>query len=96
MALEAANQALLHPVVVIWVHLSSFDWLSIRERVTEPTTIMDLASAAKLKNILLYGIQLHQSKDLESWERSVLRLDEITSALIRERSPALVGQLLQA
>ncbi|KAL7393077.1 hypothetical protein ABVT39_006255 [Epinephelus coioides] len=94
--LEAANRARLHPLVVIWVHLSGSDELSVSGRVAEPAAIMDLASAAKLRNILLYGIQLHQSKDTERWEKSMLRVAEITSALIRERSPALVGQLLQA
>ncbi|XP_028437199.1 D-ribitol-5-phosphate cytidylyltransferase isoform X2 [Perca flavescens] len=94
--LEAANRALLHPLVVIWVHLSGSDELSVSGREVEPAAIMDLASAAKLRNILLYGIQLHQTKDTERWEKSVLRVAEITSALIRERSPALVGQLLQA
>lgn len=94
--LEAANRALLHPLVVIWVRLSDSDELSVSGRAAEPAAIMDLASAAKLRNILLYGIQLHQSKDTERWERSVSRVAEITSALIRERSPALVGQLLQA
>ncbi|XP_035527693.1 D-ribitol-5-phosphate cytidylyltransferase isoform X3 [Morone saxatilis] len=94
--LEAANRALLHPLVVIWVHLSASDELSISGRMAELATIMDLAAAAKLRNILLYGIQLHQSKDTERWDRSVLKVAEITSALIRERSPALVGQLLQA
>eukprot|EP00064_Thunnus_orientalis_P011290 superscaffoldBa00001618_g11320 len=29
----------------------------------EPAAIMELASAAKLRNILLYGVQLQQSKD---------------------------------
>ncbi|XP_029306995.1 D-ribitol-5-phosphate cytidylyltransferase [Cottoperca gobio] len=94
--LEAANQALLHPLVVIWVHLSGSDEPSVGGRMVEPAAIMDLASAAKLRNILLYGIQLHPSKDTERWERSVLRVADITSALIRERSHALVGQLLQA
>uniref|UniRef100_UPI0037E93228 D-ribitol-5-phosphate cytidylyltransferase n=1 Tax=Semicossyphus pulcher TaxID=241346 RepID=UPI0037E93228 len=94
--LDAANRALLHPVVVIWVHLSCSDELSISGGAVQPAAIMELASAAKIKNILLYGIQLHQSKDTERWERSVLKVAEITSALIRERSPALVGQLLQA
>ncbi|KAK5862127.1 hypothetical protein PBY51_017556 [Eleginops maclovinus] len=94
--LEAAKRALLHPLVVILVLLSGSDELSVSGRVVEPEAIMDLASAAKLRNILLYGIQLHQSKDTQRWERSVLRVAEITSALIRERSPALVGQLLQA
>ncbi|XP_032374839.1 D-ribitol-5-phosphate cytidylyltransferase isoform X1 [Etheostoma spectabile] len=94
--LESGNRALLHPLVVIWVHLSSSDELSVSGRGVEPAGIMDLASAAKLQNILLYGIQLGQTKDTDRWERSVLRVAEITSALIRERSPALVGQLLQA
>ncbi|XP_041798451.1 D-ribitol-5-phosphate cytidylyltransferase isoform X1 [Chelmon rostratus] len=94
--LEAANRALLHPLVIIWVHLSASDELSVSGRVVEPAAIVDLASAAKLRNILLYGIQLHQSKDAERWERSVLKVAEITSALIREKSPALVGQLLRA
>ncbi|KAJ4930892.1 hypothetical protein JOQ06_025195 [Pogonophryne albipinna] len=94
--LEAAKQALLHPLVVILVLLSGSDELSVSGRAVEPEAIMDLASAAKLRNILLYGIQLHQSKDTQRWERSVSRVAEITSALIRDRSPALVGQLLQA
>uniref|UniRef100_A0A3B5A8F4 D-ribitol-5-phosphate cytidylyltransferase n=1 Tax=Stegastes partitus TaxID=144197 RepID=A0A3B5A8F4_9TELE len=44
------------------VHLSSTDEPSVSGRAAEPAAIMDLASAAKLRNILLYGIQLHQSK----------------------------------
>lgn len=95
-ALEAANRALLHPLVVILVHLSTSDELSVSGKMAEPAAIMELASAAKLRNILLYGVQLQQSKDTERWERSVSRVAEITSALIRERSSALVGQLLQA
>ncbi|KAI3360753.1 hypothetical protein L3Q82_012990 [Scortum barcoo] len=78
------------------VRLSGSDELSISGGAVEPAAIMDLATAAKLRNILLYGIQLHQSKDTERWERSVLRVAEIMSALIRDRSPTLVGQLLQA
>ncbi|XP_041649783.1 D-ribitol-5-phosphate cytidylyltransferase [Cheilinus undulatus] len=94
--LEAENRALLHPVVVIWVYLGCQDEPSIRGSRVEPSGIIELASAAKLQNLLLYGIQLHHSKDTECWERSVLKVAEITSALIRDRSPALVGQLLQA
>ncbi|CAK6958989.1 D-ribitol-5-phosphate cytidylyltransferase isoform X1 [Scomber scombrus] len=95
-ALEAANRAILHPLVVILVHLSTSDELSISGRMAEPAAITDLASAAKLRNIFVYGVLLQQSKDTDCWERSVLRVAEITSALIRERSSALVGQLLQA
>ncbi|XP_034409566.1 D-ribitol-5-phosphate cytidylyltransferase isoform X2 [Cyclopterus lumpus] len=57
--LEAANRALLHPLVVIWVHMSDSDELSVSGRAA---AVMDLSSAAKLRNILLYGIQLHPSK----------------------------------
>nr|XP_057908819.1 D-ribitol-5-phosphate cytidylyltransferase [Doryrhamphus excisus] len=85
-ALEAADQTLLYPVVVIWVLLST----------SEPAAIMELASAAKRLNILLYAIHLQQSKDAKRWERSVSKVAEIISTLIRERSPSLAGQLLQA
>ncbi|XP_070821713.1 D-ribitol-5-phosphate cytidylyltransferase [Chaetodon trifascialis] len=94
--LDAAYRALLHPLVIIWVHLSASDELSISGTAAEPAALMDLASAAKLRNVLLYGVQLRQSKDAERWERSVLKVAEIASALIREKSPALIGQLLQA
>ncbi|XP_037531995.1 D-ribitol-5-phosphate cytidylyltransferase [Nematolebias whitei] len=93
-ALEAANRALLHPPVVIWVRLSSAHEHMVNR--TEFAAIMDLASAAKLQNILLYGIQLHRSEDTEQWERSVSRVAEMASALIQNRNPVLVGQLLQA
>ncbi|CAG6014077.1 unnamed protein product [Menidia menidia] len=92
-ALEAANRAVLHPPVVIWVHLSGAGESSAGP---EPSAFWDLASRARLRNVLLYGLRLHQSKDAERWERSVLRAAEIASALIQGRSPALVGQLLQA
>nr|XP_004560240.1 D-ribitol-5-phosphate cytidylyltransferase isoform X4 [Maylandia zebra] len=59
-ALEAENRALLHPVVVIWVHFSRTDELPVSERA--PTAITELASTAKHRNILIYGIQLKQSK----------------------------------
>ncbi|XP_069576802.1 D-ribitol-5-phosphate cytidylyltransferase isoform X1 [Brachyistius frenatus] len=95
-ALKEANRALLHPPVVVWVRLSSADEPSVSGKVAEPAAIVDLASTAKLGNILLYGIQLHRSQDAGRWERSVLKVAEMASALIRGRSPALVGQLLQA
>ncbi|XP_019734259.1 D-ribitol-5-phosphate cytidylyltransferase isoform X2 [Hippocampus comes] len=90
-AIEAARQTLLHPVVVIVVHLSNAD-----RRAVEPAAFAELASTAKLRNILLYGVHVQQSKDAERWARSVAKVAELTSALIRERSEALVGQLLQA
>lgn len=94
--LQAADRALLHLPVVIWVHLRAGDEPSVSGGAAEPAAVADVASAAKLRNILLYGVQLRRTKDSERWERSVLKVAEIASALIQERNPALVGQLLQA
>uniref|UniRef100_A0A8C6TYP2 D-ribitol-5-phosphate cytidylyltransferase n=1 Tax=Neogobius melanostomus TaxID=47308 RepID=A0A8C6TYP2_9GOBI len=43
-SLQAAERALLNPVVVVWVHLSGADLPSIGETATEPAAISDLAS----------------------------------------------------
>ncbi|XP_008322450.1 D-ribitol-5-phosphate cytidylyltransferase [Cynoglossus semilaevis] len=94
--LEASNQAVLHPLVVIWVYLTTSDEPSCISRTTaEVKAFTDVASEAKLRNTLIYGLQLPRTQDSECWRRSVLKFAEITSALVRERSFALVGQLLQ-
>ncbi|XP_021416043.2 D-ribitol-5-phosphate cytidylyltransferase isoform X1 [Oncorhynchus mykiss] len=97
-ALEEADRALLHPVVIIWVYLNvSEDGLSASEPMGgEPAAMMELATGAKLGNILVYGIQLHHSKEATLWGRSVEKVAQMSCALIRDRSPALTGQLLQA
>ncbi|XP_037131004.1 D-ribitol-5-phosphate cytidylyltransferase isoform X2 [Syngnathus acus] len=56
-AVERSGQTLLHPVVVIVVHLSTPERWAI-----EPTTFTELALAAKRRNILLYGVHVQQSK----------------------------------
>ncbi|RVE63145.1 hypothetical protein OJAV_G00164780 [Oryzias javanicus] len=95
-ALEEANPAPLHPLVVIWMRVVGEDEASDSGMVAPASALVDMASAAKLHQILLYGIQIHQSKDSERRDRSVTRAAQIVRVLIRERSPALVGQLLQA
>ncbi|XP_056142757.1 D-ribitol-5-phosphate cytidylyltransferase isoform X2 [Lampris incognitus] len=95
-ALEAAERTVLHPAVLVWVHLNVSDGPFISQRREETAAIAELASVAKSRNVLLYGVRLHRSQEAASWERSVGRLTEIISALIRDRSTALVGQLLQA
>ncbi|KAJ7985397.1 hypothetical protein DPEC_G00351630 [Dallia pectoralis] len=96
--LEDVDRALLHPVVIIWVHLESpEDDSSVSEGTSgKRAAMMDLALGAKLRNALVYGIQIHHSKEAQLWERSVEKLVQILSALIRDRNPALTGQLLQA
>uniref|UniRef100_A0A4W5L306 D-ribitol-5-phosphate cytidylyltransferase n=1 Tax=Hucho hucho TaxID=62062 RepID=A0A4W5L306_9TELE len=97
-ALEEADRALLHPVVIIWVYLnvSEDDSSANKPMGGEPAAMMELATRAKLGNILVYGIQLHHSEEATLWGRSVERVAQMSCALIRDRSPALTGQLLQA
>ncbi|XP_037310683.2 D-ribitol-5-phosphate cytidylyltransferase isoform X2 [Pungitius pungitius] len=95
-ALRGANRAPLHPLVVVWVLWSDSGEQLGGTAAETAAVVADLSSDAKLRNILLYGIQLHQSEDTERWQRSVSKVAEMASVLIRERSPALVGQLLQA
>ncbi|XP_056611952.1 D-ribitol-5-phosphate cytidylyltransferase isoform X2 [Triplophysa dalaica] len=66
------------------------------QKTDELTTFMRLASEVKQANVQLYGIQIDHTKVSELWERSAARLADITVALIRDRNPALIGQLLQA
>ncbi|KAM6967567.1 D-ribitol-5-phosphate cytidylyltransferase [Aplochiton taeniatus] len=57
-SLEALDRAVLHPVVIILVRLQTSEGSSISTVMAEPTAMMELAAAAKLRNVLLYGIQL--------------------------------------
>ncbi|KAM9782548.1 D-ribitol-5-phosphate cytidylyltransferase, partial [Neosynchiropus ocellatus] len=91
-ALEESDRALLHPLVVVWVCLSTADEPSV----TAPEAFMDLASAARPRNVFLYGIQLRPWTDPARRQKALSKLAEMTSALIRERSPVLVGQMLRA
>lgn len=94
--LQAAERAPLHPPVLIWVCVSVSDRPSA-VGAAEATAMAELAaSAASCWNILLYGIQLRRSQEAEHWQRSVLKVAKIASALIQERSGALVGQIMQA
>ncbi|XP_047217954.1 D-ribitol-5-phosphate cytidylyltransferase isoform X2 [Girardinichthys multiradiatus] len=95
-ALEAGNRVLLNPAVIIWMHLSVTAEPFTSMLAAESGALTGLAIKAKLRNILLYGIWLHQPQDSEQWERLASRVAEIASALIRERNPVFVGQLLQA
>ncbi|CAL8290124.1 unnamed protein product [Merluccius merluccius] len=96
-ALEAANRALLHPIVVVWVRFDTSDGLSIMETGARPLLLVELASAAKLQNILLYGIHLHFSEKDAGWsDGSVKRLAELTYTLIHDRNAILAGQMLHA
>ncbi|XP_057206945.1 D-ribitol-5-phosphate cytidylyltransferase isoform X2 [Triplophysa rosa] len=93
---ENTSHARLHPVVVVWVKLNTTKRSFDTQKTDELTTFMRLASEVKQANVQLYGIQIDHTKVSELWERSAARLADVTVALIRDRNPALIGQLLQA
>lgn len=94
--LENTGHARLYPVVVVWVKLNTTKRSFDTQKTDELATFMRLASEVKQANVLLYGIQIDHTKVSEQWERSAARLADITVAVIRDRNPALIGQLLQA
>ncbi|XP_077382461.1 D-ribitol-5-phosphate cytidylyltransferase [Festucalex cinctus] len=86
-AVEANGQTWLHPVVIIVVHLGTPDqW----------PPFAHLSWVASFRNVFMYGVHLQQSTDAESQEKSLSKVAELASALIRDRNRALAGQLLQA
>ncbi|XP_061116367.1 D-ribitol-5-phosphate cytidylyltransferase isoform X1 [Conger conger] len=91
---EETAHSVLYSVVLILVHLDVSEQTSASERMAALGGIRSLAAEAKRKNILLYGILLNPVKDAGQWEEAVENLSQIISALIKERSPALAGQLL--
>ncbi|KAG5856626.1 D-ribitol-5-phosphate cytidylyltransferase isoform X1 [Anguilla rostrata] len=93
---EETAHSVLYSVVLILVHLGVSEQTSASERMAALGGIRNLAAEAKRKNILLYGILLDRVKDAERWEEAVENLSQITAALIKERNPALTGQLLWA
>nr|XP_061788943.1 D-ribitol-5-phosphate cytidylyltransferase-like [Nerophis lumbriciformis] len=92
-AIQVSNQTLFHTVVVIAVCLGILDGRS-----AERAAFAELASAAKLQNIFLYGVHVDVdlSKGAETRVESLSKVASLMSALIRDRSVAFVGQVLQA
>ncbi|XP_076833266.1 D-ribitol-5-phosphate cytidylyltransferase [Brachyhypopomus gauderio] len=96
-SLGEESHGLLYPVVIVWVHLyTSEEDRSPAGKDPELTAIKELSTTFRKDNILLYGAQVIHSKVPELWERSVERLSQITSALIRDRNSAFTGQLFKA
>ncbi|XP_023658438.2 D-ribitol-5-phosphate cytidylyltransferase isoform X1 [Paramormyrops kingsleyae] len=94
--LHEAGQALLYPAVLILVHFSVLPHSSLTERMGQLGAIRHLAMEAKHRNILLYAILLNHNENAEQWEETVESASEITTALVKDRNPALAGQLLVA
>ncbi|XP_048806996.1 D-ribitol-5-phosphate cytidylyltransferase isoform X2 [Lagopus muta] len=93
--LEESNIPLLHPVVLISVHLSTSENTSFSIDLEELTRMKKFAREMKRKNILVYGL-LIQHKDYSPLQETVNSAAALTMALIKDRNPELTGQLLVA
>ncbi|KAM9025058.1 D-ribitol-5-phosphate cytidylyltransferase [Ara ararauna] len=93
--LEKSNIPLLYPVVLISVHLDVSENTSCSIGVEELTRIKKFAREVKKKNILLYGL-LIQYEDCLLLQETVNSAAALILALIMDRNPELIGQLLVA
>ncbi|XP_061442560.1 D-ribitol-5-phosphate cytidylyltransferase isoform X3 [Rhineura floridana] len=88
--LENTNASVLYSVVIILVHLDILENMSfIRE-------MQRFAKEMEKKNILLYGLIMHYEKDSLKLQETMDSAAALIMALIRDRNPAFVGQLLVA
>uniref|UniRef100_A0A663LLC1 D-ribitol-5-phosphate cytidylyltransferase n=1 Tax=Athene cunicularia TaxID=194338 RepID=A0A663LLC1_ATHCN len=93
--LEKSNLPLLYPVVLILMHLDISENISFSIGIEELTRIKKFAGEMKKKNILVYGL-LIQYKDHLVLQKIVNSAAALIMALIKDRNPELIGQLLVA
>ncbi|XP_039938191.1 D-ribitol-5-phosphate cytidylyltransferase isoform X4 [Hirundo rustica] len=93
--LEKSNIALLCPVVLILVHLDISENNSFSIGMEDLTTIKKFARETEKKNILVYGLLIHY-KDPLLLQETVNSAAALIMALIKDRNPELIGQLLVA
>ncbi|XP_010181899.1 PREDICTED: isoprenoid synthase domain-containing protein-like, partial [Mesitornis unicolor] len=93
--LEKSNIPLLYPVVLISVHLDISENISFSIGMEELTRIQKFAREVKKKNILVYGL-LIQYKEHLLIQETVNSAVALIVALIKDRNPELIGQLLVA
>ncbi|XP_042332246.1 D-ribitol-5-phosphate cytidylyltransferase [Sceloporus undulatus] len=91
--LESTNASVLYPVVLISVHLDILenDFFS-----SGMQSLTKLAKEIKKKNILLYGLVMHYRKDDVKLQETVDSSVSLITALMRDRNPVFVGQILVA
>ncbi|CAM4518774.1 unnamed protein product [Lepidochelys olivacea] len=94
--LEKARISVLHPVVLISVHLNVSENMSFSNGMEELAWIKEFAREVKKKNILVYGLLIHYNKDDPKLQETINSAAAIISALIKDRNPELIGQLLVA
>lgn len=93
-AVENVKLSALYPVVVTVVHLNNMEASSFNVGMDDFTRIKQLAKEASRKNILIYSLLINSTQSTDKIHESVKQGASIIESLIKQRSPALIGQLL--
>ncbi|XP_077160833.1 D-ribitol-5-phosphate cytidylyltransferase isoform X2 [Paroedura picta] len=91
--LENTNASVLYSIVLISVHLNKLEDTPCRN---EMPKFAELAKEVNKANIFLYGIIIHYKQDNVKLQEIGDSAASLIMALIRDRNPAFVGQLLVA
>ncbi|XP_069852255.1 D-ribitol-5-phosphate cytidylyltransferase isoform X1 [Dipodomys merriami] len=94
--LEESNLSILYPVVVVSVHFFDFKLVPLSQKMESLMWIRESAKEMKKRNILLFGLIIDYSQGEQKLQESLRQGAIIIASLIKERSSALVGQLLVA
>ncbi|XP_075778398.1 D-ribitol-5-phosphate cytidylyltransferase isoform X4 [Pelodiscus sinensis] len=94
--IENASISVLHPVVLISVYLTASENMSFSNGIEELAGIKEFAREVEKKNVLVYGLLIHYIKDDPKLQETINSAAAIISALIKDRNPELIGQVLVA
>ncbi|XP_078391205.1 D-ribitol-5-phosphate cytidylyltransferase [Cetorhinus maximus] len=93
-SIENAKLSALYPVVVTVVHLNNLETACLCIRMEDFTNIKEMAKEANQKNVLVYRLLINYTQDMDKVQESAKQGASIIDSLIKQRSPALIGQLL--
>ncbi|OCT75736.1 hypothetical protein XELAEV_18030923mg [Xenopus laevis] len=91
--LQTTNAGISYPLVILSVHSTSEDYSS---GINKLIGIRKLAKEAYKSNILVYGLLINIDQDKVQLQQAVCEGTAIITALIKDRNPALVGQIMVA
>ncbi|XP_072010495.1 D-ribitol-5-phosphate cytidylyltransferase isoform X3 [Engystomops pustulosus] len=90
--LQAAHVGAYYPSVVVSVHLAFPDQCG--SDIQKQRKIRDLAKEAQKSDVFLYGLMINFSQEESQLEEGARQAAAIIAALITDRNPALIGQVM--
>ncbi|XP_075778399.1 D-ribitol-5-phosphate cytidylyltransferase isoform X5 [Pelodiscus sinensis] len=82
--------------ICINVYLTASENMSFSNGIEELAGIKEFAREVEKKNVLVYGLLIHYIKDDPKLQETINSAAAIISALIKDRNPELIGQVLVA